>query len=109
MAPKRTAQGKAAKAKPAAGGAKKVGRRAGPRVAVDGDLNPDHCYYDPAKGTMVLGLDVFTGSEWETVLVKFGLLLPDEVGWLDQALDAARVAIADRGSGGGPTPAAPDR
>jgi hypothetical protein len=71
-------------------------RRPAPKVAVDGDLNPDYCYYDPAKGTVVLGLDVFDGTGWETVLVKFGVLMADEVGWLEGVVADARAAVGGR-------------
>ena len=96
MATKRTANGKAARATPAAARPGGRGRRPAPKVAVDGDLNPKHCRYDPAKGTVTLGLDVFDGAGWETVLVKFGVLLPDEVGWLERLVAAARAAVGER-------------
>jgi hypothetical protein len=97
MATKRTANGKAARATPVAA-AKPDGRkrRAAPRVAVDGDLNPEHCRYDPAKGTVTLGLDVFDGAGWDTVLVRFEVLLPDEVGWLERVVADARAAVEER-------------
>jgi hypothetical protein len=101
MATKRTANGKPVTKKAAGPKAAKTGGRRGaaPRVLVDGELNPDHCYYDPAKGVMVVGLDVFDGAGWETVLVKFELLMADEVGWLERALADARAAVGSRGAG----------
>jgi hypothetical protein len=99
MATKRTADGKPAKTTSLAA-AKPGGRtrRPEPRVVVDGDLSPEHCRYDPAKGVMTLGLDVFDGAGWETVLVKFEVLLPDEVGWLERLVATARVAVEQRES-----------
>src|SRR5689334_8473518 len=89
MATKQPANGKAAMT---TGAATKTHRKRGPapKVVVDGDLNPAHCAYDPAKGTMVLGLDVFDGAGWQTVLVKFEVLMADEVGWLERLVADAR-------------------
>ena len=95
MAAKRTPSEKARTTSVAV--AKTNGRKRSPtKVAADGDLNPDRCYYDPAKGTMVLGLDVFDGVGWETVLVKFGVLMPDEVEWLERLVAEARAAVLQR-------------
>jgi acyl dehydratase len=94
-----------------ADGAPTDAKQAVPEVAVDGDLNPDHCSFDRATGTATLGFDVIDGTGWRTVVVKFGLMLEDEVEWLQAIVDAARAAVREGAAGAGDSgrpPAPPD-